>query len=147
MRMRRGICIDAVAGQPRIPKPLQKTPMITHLDRSTDSVIGFKLSGTLHDSDYNELVPKLDSAIEKLGQIRLLAWFAEDFAGWDAAALWDDIKFSANHFSKVGRIALVGDKTWEKYMAKVCKPFTAATVKYFDASEVDSAWAWVKEDQ
>jgi hypothetical protein len=38
---------------------------------------------------------------------------------------------------------MVGDKTWEEWMAKVCKPFTAATVKYFDAGELDAAWAWV----
>jgi hypothetical protein len=42
----------------------------------------------------------------------------------------------------VERIALVGDKKWEGWMAKVCEPFTAATVKYFGAGELDSAWAW-----
>jgi hypothetical protein len=29
-------------------------------------------------------------------------------------------------------------------MAKVCKPFTMAKVKYFDVSEVESAWQWLK---
>jgi hypothetical protein len=43
------------------------------------------------------------------------------------------------------RIALVGEKKWEEWMAKVCKPFTMAKVRYFDASEIDAAWAWVRE--
>ena len=120
--------------------------MITKLDQSTDSVLGFRISGKLHAADYEQMVPPLDAAIQAHGQVRLLAWL-DDFQGWDAAALWDDVKFSANHYSKVGRVALVGDKTWEKYMATVCKPFTAAEVKYFDAHELDSAWAWVKADQ
>ena len=39
----------------------------------------------------------------------------------------------------------MGDKTWEKWMAKVCKPFTMAKIRYFDAAELDAAWTWLKE--
>ena len=48
--------------------------------------------------------------------------------------LWDDIKFSTTHCTKIERIALVGEKKWEEWMAKVCKPFTMAKIKYFDAA-------------
>jgi hypothetical protein len=84
----------------------------------------------------------VDGVLKTHDKVRLLALF-QDFHGWDAHALWDDITFAAGHFSKFERIALVGDKKWEEWMAKVCKPFTAATVKYFDATELDTAWAWV----
>jgi hypothetical protein len=30
-------------------------------------------------------------------------------------------------------------------MAKVCKPFTKATIKYFEHSQADEARAWVEE--
>ena len=30
-------------------------------------------------------------------------------------------------------------------MAKVCKPFTMAKIKYFDAAEKDAAMAWLAE--
>jgi hypothetical protein len=30
-------------------------------------------------------------------------------------------------------------------MAKVCAPFTMAKVQYFDAADIDKAWAWLKE--
>jgi len=116
--------------------------MIEPLGQSSGNVLGFKLSGKLHDADYKSFVPAVDGVLKAHDKVRLLALF-QDFHGWDAHALWDDIKFAANHFSKVERVALVGDKTWEEWMAKVCKPFTAATVKYFDASELDAAWAWV----
>lgn len=118
--------------------------MIEKLDRSAGNVLGFKLSGKLHDADYKLFVPAVDAALAAHDKVRLLA-LLEDFHGWDAHALWDDIKFAANHFTKVDRVALVGDKSWESWMATVCKPFTAATVKYFDASQLDAAWAWVSE--
>ena len=118
--------------------------MITRLDKSTDTVLGFTLSGKLHDEDYQHFVPAVDAAIAAHGRVRLLAHFA-DFHGWDMRALWDDIKFSATHCTKMDRIALVGDKRWEKAMATVCKPFTMAKVRYFDAAQIADAWKWLEE--
>ena len=118
--------------------------MIEQLPADSPKVLGFKMSGKLHDEDYKKFVPLVDDAIAKSGKVRLLAQF-HDFHGWDARALWDDIKFSTTHCTKIERIALVGENKWQEWMAKVCKPFTMATIRYFDASEIDAAWAWLRE--
>jgi hypothetical protein len=118
--------------------------MIEQLPRSSSRVLGFKISGKLHDEDYKRFVPLVDAAIAKQAKVRLLAHF-QDFQGWDLHALWDDIKFSTTHCTKIDRIALVGDRKWEEWMAKVCKPFTMAKINYFDASQVDAAWKWLEE--
>ncbi len=118
--------------------------MIEQLTMGSDQVLGFKLSGKLHDADYKTFVPVIDAALTKHPKVRLLAQF-HDFHGWDAHALWDDIKFSTTHCTKIDRIALVGEKTWEKWMSTVCKPFTMAKIRYFDASEIDAAKAWLQE--
>jgi len=117
--------------------------MIEKLERSSGPVLGFKMSGKLHDEDYQNLVPLVDAAIQANRKVRLLAQF-HDFHGWDLHALWDDIKFSAKHCTDVEQIALVGEKKWEEWMAKVCKPFTMAKVKYFEASQLDAAWQWLE---
>jgi hypothetical protein len=39
----------------------------------------------------------------------------------------------------------VGEMKWEQWMAKVCKPFTMATIRYFDASQFDAACEWLAE--
>jgi hypothetical protein len=109
-----------------------------------DNVLGFKMSGKLHDEDYKTFVPLVDEAIAKQGKVRMLAQF-HDFHGWDMQALWDDTKFATTHCTKIERIALVGDKTWEKWMAKVCVPFTMAKIKYFDATDFDAASKWLAE--
>ena len=124
---------------------LEGDAMIETLPRSPGNVLGFKLSGKLHDEDYKHFVPAVDAAIAKHpDDVRILAQF-HDFHGWDLKALWDDIKFSTTHCSKVKRIALVGEKKWEEWMAKVCKPFTMASIKYFDAGEIEQAWKWAGE--
>jgi SpoIIAA-like len=118
--------------------------MIDQLPGGSDKVLGFKLSGKLHDEDYKKFVPLIDAAVAKAGKVRMLALF-EDFHGWDLHALWDDIKFATTHCLAIERIALVGDKKWEEWMAKVCKPFTMAKIRYFNAAELNAAWEWLKE--
>lgn len=116
--------------------------MITQLPQSTELLLGFKLSGKLHDADYQHFVPIVESAIAKSGKVRILADF-EDFQGWDMHALWDDTKFSAKHCADVEKVALVGDRVWEKWMATICKPFTLAKIEYFDVKDIERAWAWL----
>ena len=118
--------------------------MIEQLPQNADHILGFKLSGKLHDEDYKTFVPLVDAAVAKHGKVRLLAVF-HDFHGWDLHALWDDIKFSTTHCTKIDRIALVGERTWEKWMTKVCKPFTMAKIHYFEAGEIEAAKAWLAE--
>ena len=118
--------------------------MIEILKTESDKIIAFKMSGKLHDEDYKKFVPSVEAAIETHGKVRMLAQF-HDFHGWDMHALWDDIKFATKHCTHIERIAMVGENTWEKWMAKVCKPFTLARIRYFDADEVDEALAWLAE--
>ena len=118
--------------------------MIEQLQIDSPKVLGFKMSGKLHDEDYKKFVPLIDTQAAKDSKVRLLAQF-HDFHGWDMRALWDDIKFSTTHCTKIERIALVGEKKWEAWMAKVCKPFTMAKIRYFDAADIGAAWDWLKE--
>jgi hypothetical protein len=118
--------------------------MIEMLSGLPAHTVGFTMSGKLHDEDYKKFVPLVDAEIAREGKVNVLAQF-HDFHGWDARALWDDIKFATTHCTKVRRIALVGDRAWEKWMAAVCKPFTMAQVRYFDAPELEAAKAWLAE--
>jgi hypothetical protein len=118
--------------------------MIEQLDRSAGKILGFRMSGKLHDEDYKLFVPLVEKAMSTQGKVRLLAQF-EDFHGWDLHAMWDDTKFATRHCADVERIALVGDKQWEKWMAAICKPFTLAKIRYFDVKDIESAWSWLAE--
>jgi hypothetical protein len=118
--------------------------MIEQLASDSPKVLAFRMSGKLHDEDYKKFVPLVDDAIAKEGKVRILAVF-HDFHGWDLHALWDDIKFSTTHCTKIERIALVGEKKWEEWMAKVCKPFTKAKIRYFDVSQMEAAKRWIAE--
>ena len=102
------------------------------------------VSGRLTRDDYRQFTPEFEKYIEEHEKIRIL-FEMEDFHGWKVSALWEDIKLDFKHWSDIERIAMIGDKTWEKGMSIFCKPFTRAKVKYFDHSEIDEAREWISE--
>jgi hypothetical protein len=118
--------------------------MIEQLTGLPVHTVGFKLSGKLHDEDYKKFVPLVDAELAREGKVNVLAQF-HDFHGWDLHALWDDIKFATTHCTKIQRIALVGENSWQKWMAAVCKPFTLARIRYFDATDFEAAKKWLAE--
>lgn len=119
----------------------------SEVELSTDSasnVISLHVSGKLTRDDYAFFVPEVEKLIAKHGKIRVL-FDMEDFHGWTAGALWQDLKFDVQHFRDVERIAMIGDKAWEHGMATFCRPFTSARIRYFDRSGADEATAWITE--
>ena len=107
-------------------------------------ILSVKLSGKLSKEDYEKFVPEVESLINSQGKIRILLQM-HDFHGWTVGALCEDIKFDMKHFKDIERLAMVGDRKWEAGMAAFCKPFTSATVRYFDESQIDAARKWVEE--
>lgn len=108
-------------------------------------VLLVKLTGKLAKQDYERFVPEVERLIKEHGKIRMLVQM-HDFHGWTMGALWEDVKFDLKHFRDIERLALVGDRKWEAGMAAFCKPFTTATIRYFDESKADEAFAWVRAE-
>lgn len=120
--------------------------MATQLvEKSGGRVLEVAVSGKLTHGDYQQFSPAFEHLVKRHGKIRVL-FEMTDFHGWEAAALWDDIKFDLKHFADIERLAMVGDKTWEKGMSVFCRPFTTATIRYFDHAKIEDARTWLASD-
>ncbi len=69
----------------------------------------------------------------------------EDFHGWGLHAAWDDVCLGLKPYRDFDRIAMVGGRKWERWLAAIWKSFTTAKVRYFGVSEADAAWKWIGE--
>jgi hypothetical protein len=118
--------------------PIKSTPLIS------ERVLHVRLNGRLTDADYQAFVPELEELIARHGSLRLLVEMA-DFQGWSAGALWDDFKVYLKHGREIERIAIVGEKSWQEWMACVAKPFVKSEVRYFDQAQAGEARSWVLE--
>ena len=114
-------------------------------EQDNGKVLEVQVSGKLAHEDYLHFVPKFEQMVQQHGKIRVL-FNMVGFHGWEAGALWDDIKFDVKHVSDVERLAMVGDKQWEEGMSVFCRPFTTAKIRYFDQTKSAEARTWLEGD-
>jgi hypothetical protein len=112
-------------------------------DRKTHLTV--RLSGKLTRADYAHFVPEIERVIREQGKVRMLVEM-HDFHGWDMGALWEDTKFDLKHFRDIERLAMVGEKLWQKGMSEFCRPFTTARIRYFERDQLDQARAWLEQE-
>jgi|WetSurMetagenome_2_1015567.scaffolds.fasta_scaffold84985_3 ubiquinone/menaquinone biosynthesis C-methylase UbiE len=113
-------------------------------EKNDEKILEARVSGKLTHEDYQRFVPEFERLVKQHGKINVLFEMV-DFRGWGAAALWDDIKFDLKHFTGIERLAMVGEKKWQKGMSKFCRPFTTARIRYFDRTATSEARAWLVE--
>ncbi len=113
-------------------------------DEDEGKVLAIQVQGKLAQADYVYFAPEFERLVELNGKLRVLFDLAS-FKGWEKGALWEGIKFDFKHFADIERIAMIGKTTWEKGMATFCKPFTNATIRFFDHAQAAEARAWLGE--
>jgi hypothetical protein len=111
-------------------------------EESDGAVLVVRLSEQLNREDYEAFAPEVERLIALRGKINVLVEM-HDFHGWDAGALWEDLKFDLKHFNDIERLAFVGEKSWQKGMAVFCRPFTTADVEFFEPERIREAREWV----
>ena len=112
------------------------------METNAGKVLEVQVSGKLAHEDYEHFVPEFERLVKQHGKIRVLFEMSQ-FHGWEAEALWDDINFDLKHFKDIERLAMVGEQKWQKWMAGFCKPFTTATIRYFDHNQSAAARDWL----
>ena len=105
-------------------------------------VVTFHASGKLTKQDYHHFTRIVDRLIKEHGFIRII-FEMRAFNGWKPDAIWEDIKLNIRHFCHIERLAMVGNKQWERGMHLFCKPFTAAKIRHFEEYEAGKAQKWI----
>jgi hypothetical protein len=117
--------------------------MIEKLVESSGNVIGFKCIGTITASDYQDMVPEVKALVEKEGNIRLL-FDLSDFK-WEKMEAWlADLEFGWKFRHNIEKMAIVGDKSWERWITHLARPFYALNARFFDIEDIEQAWTWLR---
>ncbi|NOX27123.1 MAG: STAS/SEC14 domain-containing protein [Gammaproteobacteria bacterium] len=115
------------------------------IDRvETDFFLTLRIVGKLTHGDYEKITPLIDSALEGVKSPKVNVFVdALELEGWELRAAWDDLKLGLKHNKDFNKIAILGQKKWQKYLAKIASWFISGEVKYFE--EVNAAFYWLKE--
>jgi hypothetical protein len=123
-------------------QPPPEKPAIDVSVENDGKLMVVQMTGKLHKVDYAHFVPIVQNALQKHGKVRMLVQM-HNFHGWDVGAMWEDVKFDARNFNRIERLAVVGEKNWEKWATLFCRPFTTATVRYFSSEHASEARTWI----
>lgn len=118
--------------------------MFQFIPVAEENIFAVKVSGKLTDEDYQQFLPQLTTLIHKYGPISLLIEL-EDFQGWEPRAAWDDFKFGKDHDKDFVRIAILGRKSWHRWMVALGNAFTVTKMRFFFRSDLQEAWDWLRE--
>jgi hypothetical protein len=118
--------------------------MIEQLSRSTGSVVGLRVAGTVTTEDYERLVPDLERVIAEHGELNLFCRF-DGMEGIEPGAIWEDAQFYAHNVSDLARLAVVKDRDWQGALARIGSLFGVET-RVVDPSEEAEAWAWLLDE-
>lgn len=103
--------------------------------------LSLKAIGKLTHEDYETIVPMIDSALDGVKDPKINAIIdGTELEGWELRAAWDDFKLGLKHGSEFQKIAIVGNKTWQEYTAKMGSWFISGEVKYFETESDALDW-------
>lgn len=119
--------------------------MIKRLSESSGQIVGYKVVGKVTAEDYRQLEPEVQALVDKYNDVCLLIDL-QDFAGEEVRAWLPDLKFGHRFHDKIDKMAIVGDKRWQKWLTDLADPFYADEAKFFHAEEKDQAWIWLRND-
>src|SRR5512139_3767339 len=119
--------------------------MLEKLGESSGSVVGYKAVGKVTPDDYKQLEPQIKALVDQYDTgvsilIDLQEFTSEEFSAW-----LPDLKFGHRFHNNINKMAIVGDKHWEKWLTALVDPFYAHDAKFFHPEESDQAWAWLHE--
>lgn len=100
------------------------------------------LAGTLVKEDYRPLIAEFTHLAALHGKVRVLLDMTR-FHGWDASALWEEIKFDLKHLNQLERLAVVGETRWQHAITSFAKPISPAQIRYFERAQVGEAERWL----
>ena len=112
-----------------------------HIDPHGD-VITVRLLGKLEPSAYDGVDDDISNLMSHSSNVRLVLDLRE-FDGWSGlAALGNHLSLVREHRRTPEKVAVVGDKSWQRLAKQVMSKFVNADTKYFDSAHYEDGVAW-----
>ena len=127
--------------------------MLQLLDFTQKNIIATRANDLLGIKDHEKIHPFIHNII---GTGKKVRWYFEmdDCSSSNSTGFWEDGIIEVNygkmkftHSEDIEKIAIVGAKKWEKWMRSLMKPFTQASIKYFDLTDSVKAKEWIMNQE
>jgi hypothetical protein len=111
---------------------------------ASDGLVEIVVDGRVSKAEFDEIATRLEAAIARHGELRVLQ-VVKSFGGIDRAAFWADVKFGLRHLNHFSRCAVVSDKRWIETFAKGVDKLIRCEIRHFPPDQLAAARAWLLE--
>lgn len=118
--------------------------MLTILDDTNEQLLAVRVSGKLTAGDLDVYKSQISDRMQRTHAARLYFEMV-DFEGWQPDSFVENGLFDIIHGREYGKVAMVGEKKWQEWAARLASPVKKKGVHYFDLAAKEQAMAWVKE--
>lgn len=117
--------------------------MISIQKDSSQDVLKLTVTNKLSEEDLDKCLSHLKEHIATSDHPHLLM-VLDDFGGYESvSAFMKDLKLDSKYIGYFDRIAVIGDKEWEKWSIQLLDPITKEELKFFSFDEEDQAEEWI----
>ena len=117
--------------------------MITVQDKGRYCEVSLK--GKITHADYELFIPTIENLLNDSDNFKVLVNVME-MNGLEMQVFVDDFKFGMKHRKDFHKIALLGNKKWQKYAAKIGALFIKGGFRYFSPINKGQAVFWLVKD-
>jgi SpoIIAA-like len=114
------------------------------IDQANGPYLRLTASGRLSSSDYDMLEPALADALAARGGRAPLLLDLTGWRGWTAGGILRDMLFDLKHSKSFARTAVVGDRSWHKWLTWAAAPLFRGPMRYFEAGREQAAVDWLR---
>lgn len=114
--------------------------MISTMERSSGSLLGYSVSGDITKADFGTLTPVVASVVAEQGSVSLLL-DVTDLHIEKVSAMSAQVDFAQQFGDKIDKMAVVGDEKWAKKAAELCDKLGVSNFKFFETE--GDAWTWI----
>jgi hypothetical protein len=113
------------------------------LDLPDNNIVGFELSDTLTEDDYDAFVSDLRHELEAHTTTRLFLEI-DGVDEWSPAEQWEELALDIRHVQDLDKVAVVGDDLWEPLMDKIELLFPMSQIQVYDDADREEALSWIR---
>jgi hypothetical protein len=117
--------------------------MFTRLETGEKNFLAYRVEGKVTTEEYLSAIHVAEKLIEEYGKIKMLIEIDKmEFP--ETGVFWEDLRFISHNLNNILAFAAIGHKQWEKWWVKIVGSFIPPEARYFDISQKDEAWRWIR---
>ena len=117
--------------------------MVTVLSETQGDLLALRVSGKFTNGDFDQYRELVRERVKAYGKVRLYFEMIA-FNGWRAESFLETGMFDLIHRREFQKVAMVGEKEWQRWAALAADVVKAGKVQYFPLSERWQAMQWLQ---